>query len=115
MLFIYYGCCSRRLRTINELLMMMMITESIGTINVLLRGQKKPKSVASPPSNEGGHQSRGPKVPRAPSMSYFTAQCYASAVLAMGLCPSLCVCLCLCPCLSQAGVLLKRQNVGSHK
>ena len=28
MLFIYYGCCSRRLRTINELLMMMMITVS---------------------------------------------------------------------------------------
>ena len=39
----------------------------------------------------------------------FTARCYASAVLAMGLCPSVCV------CLSQAGVLLKRQNVGSHK
>ena len=28
---------------------------------------------------------------------------------------SVCVCLCLCPCLSQAGVLLKRLNVGSHK
>ena len=41
----------------------------------------------------------------------FTARCYASAVLAMGLCPSICVCVCL----SQAGVLLKRQNVGSHK
>jgi len=39
----------------------------------------------------------------------FTARCYASAVLAMGLCP------CLCPCLSQAGFLLKRQNVESHK
>ena len=39
----------------------------------------------------------------------FTARCYASAVLAMGLCP------CLCLCLSQAGVVLKRQNVGSHK
>jgi len=37
----------------------------------------------------------------------FTARCYASAVLAMGLC--------LCLCLSQVGVLLKRQNVGSHK
>jgi len=37
----------------------------------------------------------------------FTARCYASAVLAMALCPS------VCP--SQAGVLLKRQNVGSHK
>jgi len=38
-----------------------------------------------------------------------TARCYASAVLAMDLCPSVSVC--LCPCLSQAGVLLKRQNV----
>jgi len=34
----------------------------------------------------------------------FTARCYASAVLAMGLCPSVC----LSVCLSQAGVLLKR-------
>jgi len=41
----------------------------------------------------------------------FTARCYASAVLAMGLCPSVSVCVCL----SQAGVLLKRLNVGSHK
>ena len=41
----------------------------------------------------------------------FTAQCYACAVLAMGLCPSVSVCLCL----SQVGVLLKRLNVGSHK
>ena len=39
----------------------------------------------------------------------FTARCYASAVLAMGLCSSVCL------CLSQAGVLLNRQNVGSHK
>ena len=39
----------------------------------------------------------------------FTARCYASAVLAMGLCPSVCV------CLLQAGVLLTRLNVGSHK
>ena len=37
----------------------------------------------------------------------FTARCYASAVLAMGLCPSV--------RLSQIGVLLKRLNVGSHK
>ena len=37
----------------------------------------------------------------------FTARCYASAVLAMALCPS------VCP--SQVGVLLKRLNVGSHK
>jgi len=41
----------------------------------------------------------------------FTARCYASAVLAMGLCPS--VCLSVCP--SQVGVLLKRLNIGSHK
>jgi len=41
----------------------------------------------------------------------FTARCYASAVLAMGLCPSVCVSLCL----SQVGVLLKRLNVGSNK
>ena len=40
-------------------------------------------------------------------MVFFTARCYASAVLAMGLC--------LCLCLSQVGVLLKQQNVGSHK
>jgi len=45
----------------------------------------------------------------------FTARCYASAVLAMGLCPSVCVCVSLSVCLSQAGVLLKRQNVGSQK
>ena len=37
----------------------------------------------------------------------FTARCYASAVLPMGLCLSV--------CLSQVGVLLKRLNVGSHK
>ena len=37
----------------------------------------------------------------------FTARCYASAVLAMALCPS------VRP--SQVGVLLKRLNVGSHK
>ena len=41
----------------------------------------------------------------------FTARCYASAVLAMGLCLQVCLCLCL----SQVGVLLKRQNLGSHK
>ena len=39
----------------------------------------------------------------------FTARCYASAVLAMGLCLSVCV------CLSQVGVLLKRLNRGSHE
>ena len=39
----------------------------------------------------------------------FTARCYASEVLAIGLCLSVCV------RLSQVGVLLKRQNVGSHK
>ena len=41
----------------------------------------------------------------------FTARCYASAVLAMALCPS--VRLSVRP--SQVGVLLKRLNVGSHK
>jgi len=40
---------------------------------------------------------------------FFTARCYASAVLAMALCPSVSV------CLSQVGVLLKRLNVGSHE
>ena len=38
----------------------------------------------------------------------FTARCYASMVLAMGLCLYLSV------CLSQVGVLLKRLNRGSH-
>ena len=40
----------------------------------------------------------------------FTARCYASAVLAMALCPS--VCLSVCP--SQVGVVLKRLN-NKHK
>jgi len=44
---------------------------------------------------------------------FFTARCYACAVLAMGLCPS--VSLFVCVRVSQAGVLLKWQNVGSHK
>ena len=43
----------------------------------------------------------------------FTARCYASAVLAMGLC--LCLSVCLCLCLSQVSVLLKRLNIGSQK
>jgi len=43
------------------------------------------------------------------AFSFITARCYASAVLAMGLCLSVSV------CLSQVGVLLKRLNVGSHK
>ena len=38
-----------------------------------------------------------------------TARCYASAVLAMGLRPSVCL------CLLQVGVLLKWLNVGSNK
>ena len=46
---------------------------------------------------------------------FFTARCYASAVLAMGLCLSVCLCLSVRLCLSQVGVLLKRQNVGSYK
>ena len=45
--------------------------------------------------------------PRDGRGSIFTARCYASAVLATALCPSV--------CLSQVGVLLKRLNVGSHK
>ena len=44
---------------------------------------------------------------------FFTARCYASAVLAMGLCLSVSVRLSVR--LSQVGVLLKRLNVGSHK
>jgi len=48
-----------------------------------------------------------------PVKTVFTARCYASAVLAMGLCLS--VCPSVSVCLSQVGVLLKRQNVGSHK
>ena len=47
------------------------------------------------------------------SIILFTARCYASAVLAMGLCLSVCVCLSVC--LSHVGVPLKRLNVGSHK
>ena len=50
---------------------------------------------------------RVPKV----ILAVFNARCYASAVLAMGLC----LCLCLSVCLSQVGVLLKRLNRGSHK
>ena len=53
------------------------------------------------------------------SRAVFTARCYASAVLAMALClsirPSVCLSVCPSVCLSQVGVLLKRQNVGSHK
>ena len=45
--------------------------------------------------------------------SVFTARCYASAVLAMGLCPSVSVSVCLC--LSQVVVLLKQLNLGSQK
>jgi len=45
----------------------------------------------------------------------FTARCYASAVLAMALCPYVCVLVCVCVRLSQVGVLPKRLNTGSHK
>jgi len=45
----------------------------------------------------------------------FTARCYASTVLAMGLCPSVSVSLCVCVGLAQVGILLKRLNTGSHK
>jgi len=49
------------------------------------------------------------------SLPLFTARRYASAVLAMALCPS--VRLSVSPSVrpSQVGVLLKRLNVGSHK
>ena len=50
-------------------------------------------------------------TPTKGSLYSITERCYASAVLAMGLCPSVCVSLCL----SQVGVLLKRLNVGSNK
>ena len=36
-----------------------------------------------------------------------TSRCYASAAYAVVVCPSV--------CLSQAGIVLKLQNVGSHK
>jgi len=49
------------------------------------------------------------------SATVFTARCYASAVLAMALCPSVCLSVCLSVCPSQVGVLLKRLNVGSHR
>ena len=45
----------------------------------------------------------------------FTARCYTSAVLAMGLCLCLSVCPSVSVCLSQVGVLLKRLNGGSRK
>ena len=44
---------------------------------------------------------------------YRAMPCIRGRLLAMGLCPSVSVCLSVC--LSQAGVLLKRQNVGLHK
>jgi len=61
------------------------------------------------------HLARFSAVPRR-QLSFllvFTARCYASAVLAMGMCLS--VSACVCVCLSQVGVLLKRLNIGSHK
>jgi len=45
----------------------------------------------------------------------FTARCYASAVLAVALCPSVRLSVRLSVCPSQVGVLLKRLNAGSHK
>ena len=44
------------------------------------------------------------------SVYVFTARCYASAVLAMGLCPSVSVSVSVCVSLSQAGLLLQRQT-----
>jgi len=47
-------------------------------------------------------------------LTVFTARCYASAVLAVALCPSVRLSVRLSVCPSQVGVLLKRLNVGSH-
>jgi len=46
---------------------------------------------------------------------FITARCYASAVLAMALCPSVCASVYLSARPSQVGGLLKQLNVGSHK
>ena len=51
------------------------------------------------------------RLQSARGLPVFTARCYASAVLAMGLCLSVC----LSVRLSQVGVPLKRLNVGSQK
>jgi len=45
----------------------------------------------------------------------FTARRYASAVLAVVVCPSVCLSVRLSVCLSQAGIVSKRQHIESRK
>ena len=96
----------------------------LGPVGRIYRSTAAQRPAATAPQQHGGQQqrreqchvySRRRRRNTDLNFRFITARCYASAVLAMGLCPSVSVCLCLCPCLSQAGVLLKRQNVGSHK
>ena len=47
--------------------------------------------------------------------SFVTARRYASAVLAVVVCPSVCPCVRLCVCLSQTGIVSKRLQIGSRK
>jgi len=50
------------------------------------------------------------EVPR-----FITARRYASAVLAVVVCPSVCLSVRLSVCLSQAGIVSKRQHIESRK
>ena len=72
-------------------------------------GVSNPTTNIIQPATKGGICNVPISHRAAVNVCIFTARCYASAVLAMGLCPSVCL------CLSQAGVLLKQQNIGSHK
>jgi len=45
----------------------------------------------------------------------FTARRYASAVLAVVVCPSVCLSVRMSVCLSQAGIVSKRQHIESRK
>ena len=49
------------------------------------------------------------------SRSIFTARRYASAVLAVVVCPSVCPSVRLSVCLSQAGIVSKWQHIESRK
>ena len=48
------------------------------------------------------------------AIDFYPRDAVLAQLLAMGLCLSVCLSVCVCPCLSQVGVLIKRQNVGSH-
>ena len=48
-------------------------------------------------------------------VAVFTARRYASAVLAVVVCPSVCLSVRLSVCLSQAGIVSKRQHIESRK